>query len=285
MIAAVTSTLFISSCKKDKDDVTLPPIGGYNNSDEIAATNLVAKWSFENNIDDSKASVTGGSSSNISYIAGAKGQAWKGSIDGYSVFTNPGTLLPALQSVTVAFWVNTTIHTDGAKGLFVLSDTSSWIGNLFVLQESGIIGEDSVRFKFKFDNWDAPSWKEQWIDLSGQYKVAAITGKWAHLAFSYDGITSKFYAYVNGVKMVLPDSFTNRYGSDPLTGGTALGNLKFQAATKFVFGAYQNMVGVGGAPDAWMKNYDGGLDEFRIYNKSLSDTDVNSLYELEKAGR
>ncbi len=282
--ATVSSSLFFTSCD-EKEDVTLPPIGGYDTSDDIAPSNLIAKWSFENTTDDAKASVTGGSSSNTSFATGAKGQAWKGSSDGYTVFDNPGTLLPAVQSISVAFWVNTINHTDGAEALFMLTNTGSWIGNLFVLQESGTDGIDSVRFKFKFDNWDAPSWKEQWIELGGEYRIPGIIGKWAHLVFTYDGTTSKFYAYLNGVKLELPDNFTNRYGSDPDAGGTGLGNIKFQNATKFVFGAYQNMVGVGGAPDGWMKNFDGSLDEFRIYNKALSDTDINSLYELEKAGR
>jgi hypothetical protein len=63
-----------------------------------------------------------------------------------------------------------------------------------------------------------------------------------------------------------------------------LGNLAFKNATKFVFGCYkQNLPG--GAPDSWMKNYDGGLDEFRIYSKALADADVKALYDLEKAGK
>jgi hypothetical protein len=285
MAVVVIATVSISACKKDKKDVVIPPIGGYNNSDEIAASNMVAKWSFENNTDDAKASVTVCTSSNTSFFAGAKGQAWKGSTDGYTLFSNAGTLLPALQSFTVAFWINTNIHAEGAQGLFMLSDSLSWIGNLFVTQEPGIIGVDSVFFKIKFDNWDAPSWKEQWIALDGKYKVPAITGKWAHLAFSYDGTTSKFAAFVNGVKMVLPSNFTDRFGSDPAAGGVSLGNMKFHAATKFIFGTYQSTFGIGGNPQSWMANYDGGLDEFRIYNKALTDTDVNSLYELEKAGR
>ena len=34
-----------------------------------------------------------------------------------------------------------------------------------------------------------------------------------------------------------------------------------------------------------MMNYDGGLDEFRMYNKALADADVKALYDLEKAGK
>ncbi|NBX65083.1 MAG: LamG domain-containing protein, partial [Bacteroidetes bacterium] len=55
-------------------------------------------------------------------------------------------------------------------------------------------------------------------------------------------------------------------------------------ATKFVFGCYKQSL-PGGTPDAWMKNYDGGLDEFRIYSKALADADVKALYDLEKAGK
>jgi hypothetical protein len=36
-----------------------------------------------------------------------------------------------------------------------------------------------------------------------------------------------------------------------------------------------------GAPDGWMLNYTGLMDEFRIYN-TLSDNEVVALYKLEK---
>lgn len=282
---AIFSLLLVSCNDDNPEDITLPSIGGYDSSDAIASDNLIAKFSFENNVDDAQGNTTGGTSTNTSFVDGAKGKAWQGSTDGYTVYDTPGAKLTGLQSFTVAFWINTTIHTDGAEALFMLANTSSWIGNFFILQEAGTEGVDSVRFKVKFDNWNAAVWKEQWIDLSGAYMIPGITGKWAHLAFSYDGATSKFYAYLNGAKFELIDDITNRYQDDPNSGGAALGNLNFVDATKFVFGAYQNMVGIGNEPDAWMKNFDGQLDEFRIYDKALIDTDINALYELEKAGR
>ena len=63
-----------------------------------------------------------------------------------------------------------------------------------------------------------------------------------------------------------------------------MGALAFKNATKFVFGCYKQSL-PGGTPDAWVKNYDGGLDEFRIYSKALADADVKALYDLEKAGK
>jgi hypothetical protein len=37
--------VFSASCNND-DDPDLPPIGGYNNSNEVAAANLVAQWTL-----------------------------------------------------------------------------------------------------------------------------------------------------------------------------------------------------------------------------------------------
>lgn len=282
--AAITALLVVAvSCKKDKDDIDLPPIGGYDNSDDIASDNLVAKFSFEDNINDQQDNVLGGSSTNTTYETGVKGKAWKGSASGITIFDTPGSRLAGLQSFTVAFWINTSVHTDGAEGVFMLDCSSNWIGNLFLLQESGTEGIDSIRFKFKFDNWDASSWKEQWIDFTGEYRFKGLTDTWVHLAFTYDGSSSKFYVYQDGVKRELSADYSDRWESDPGAGGAPLGNASFKDVNNFIFGAYQNMIG--GNPDAWMKYYDGMLDEFRIYDKALVDSDVDALYQLEKDGR
>ena len=38
-------------------------------------------------------------------------------------------------------------------------------------------------------------------------------------------------------------------------------------------------------PEPWMLNYTGKLDEFRIYNKALSEIEINALVTLERQGR
>ena len=43
----------LSSCDDD-DDIVLPPIGGYNSSDEIGAANLQGYWGFEGNGNEAK---------------------------------------------------------------------------------------------------------------------------------------------------------------------------------------------------------------------------------------
>ncbi len=284
LMTGIAFTMFASSCGDDNTDENINN-GGYATSDEVAASNLVAKFSFENDVTDAKGNIQGGSANGTSFVAGAKGQALLGASSGYVLYDNVGSAITGLQSVTISTWVKTANHTDGAESWFQLLNDSNWIGNLFILQESGKTGNDSVRLKFTVNNWNAPAWKEQWIDLGGDANRMVIgNDAWHHVVCSYDAATSKAAMYVDGVKMNLPASLTDRYGDDPTKGGAPLGALAFKNATKFVFGCYKQSL-PGSTPDAWMKNYDGGLDEFRMYNKALADADVKALYDLEKAGK
>lgn len=285
-IAAIAASAVLSSCSKDKTDTTLPPIGGYNSSDEIASSNLLAKFSFEGNVTDAKGNITGGAATGTSFTTGKVGNAWKGANGGYVLYTTVSDAIKSMKSVTISCWMNTVQHTDGAKSIFQLTNDSNWIGNLFFLQESGVVGNDSLHIKFTVNKWDAPAWKEQWVDVNNENRLTGVVGKWTHMVLSYDATSSMAAIYVDGVKKVLPESLTKRWGDDPTKGGLALGELKFQYANKFVFGCYkQHLPGSPTQPDGWMKYYDGGLDEFRIYNKALADADVAALFALESAGR
>jgi hypothetical protein len=286
LAACAVLALNLSSCSDDAtNDSGTAPIGGYNTSDEIASGNLVAKFSFEDNVTDAKGNITGGNATGTSFVAGAKGKAWQGATAGYVLYTSVGSKITAMQSTTISSWVKTSAHADGAESWFQLLNDSNWIGNLFILQESGAAGNDSTRIKFTVNNWNATAWKEQWTDLgTGANRMKIGNDAWHHVVCSYDASTSKVAMYVDGVKMNLPASVTDKFQDDPAKGGAPLGALAFKNATKFVFGCYKQHL-PGGTPDAWMKNYDGGLDEFRIYDKALADSDVSALYQLEKAGR
>lgn len=284
LLFAAALTFSIASCDDDDDDDDDNTAGGYSASDQVGAANLVAKFSFENNVDDAKGNITGGTASGTSFIAGAKGQAFKGSSNGYVLYTGVNSAISGLKSLTISSWVKTSAHTDGAESWFQLLNDSNWIGNLFLLQESGAVGNDSTRIKFTMNNWNATAWKEQWTELANENRIKIGNDEWHHVVCSYDAATSKLAVYVDGYKRNLPAGVTDKFQDDPTKGGAPLGNLAFKNATKFVFGCYkQNLPG--GSPDAWMKNYDGGLDEFRIYSKALADADVKALYELEKDGK
>ena len=119
------------------------------------------------------------------------------------------------------------------------------------------------------NNWNATAWKEQWTDLGSANRIKIGNDAWHHVVCSYDASTSKVAMYVDGVKLNLPASITDKFQDDPAKGGAPLGALAFKNATKFVFGCYKQSL-PGGTPDA--------------YDKALADADVNALYQLEKAG-
>ena len=72
----LASTLFVG-CEDSIDKVNSPipyeSIGGYENSDDVAAAHLVSKFSFDGNIADSKNSITDGTGTNVTYETGIKG--------------------------------------------------------------------------------------------------------------------------------------------------------------------------------------------------------------------
>ena len=288
LFAASTAALLafnLQCCTKEpEDDLGGGGNGAYTKSDDISPSNLVAKFSFEDAITDAKGNISGESSNSITYGTGIKGKAYQGDIAGYALYSNISPAISGLQSFTVATWVKTTNHTDGAESWFQVLNDSNWIGNLFVIQESGAEGNDSVRIKLTFNKWDAPSWKEQWVDMNGNNRLIIGNNEWQHFTATYDAISSKFLVYINGKLQAMTDDVSNRFGDDPANGGGPLGPLKFKGATRFVFGCYNNHL-PGNTPDPWMKHFDGGLDEFRIYNKALSSSDVESLHDLEKQGK
>ena len=73
--------------------------------------------------------------------------------------------------------------------------------------------------------------------------------------------------------------------SEP-NGTNPLGAITFTDEQKLVIGGYQQHLGAPWNPaDSWMLHYTGQLDEFRIFNKALTDAEINALFKLEALGR
>ena len=308
LISAAT----ITSCSKDDDDTdpVLPPIGGYSSSDSVAASNLVAKWSFENSLVESKNNIAG-TGTNVNYSAGKKGQGWQGSSTqaSYAVYNTPSSWAAGLTSYSIAFWVNTDsmklpqaapTQGYGAQGLMAIVDEAGFWGgaNLFFENRDASHG-DSLRLKLLIRNTrTGVIWQDQgpivWIPNS--------LNKWIHVALTYDAGTSRFSAYVDGVlggKMEVPygpasGGTYNQYANDPgglanPNGAAIYGPIQLPASTKVVLGSHQftttPALNTGGTQQPWATTYAGKMDEMRIYKSALSASDVSALYQLEAAGR
>lgn len=270
----ILSTGFLSCTDKDgiNDYRPIRPIGGYASSSEIAPAALVAKWSFDGSVIDSVNKLNG-TATNVNFVPGRKGQALKGSSNGFVSYPTPGGAITDLESFTIAMWINTDKHDGGAQSVFMLPRTSDFWGNMFMLIEGNNTSSDSMLVKFHFNG--------QWAELTNANRLPSMYGAWKHLAFTYNANTSKFNVFLNGMKRTLPASITDR-----MSGGNPLGPLNFTDVSKLIIGGFQQHLGAPwNNPDGWMLNYTGMLDEFRIFNTVLSDSDINSLYKLEALGR
>jgi hypothetical protein len=303
----------VASCSDD-DDPALPPIGGYNSSDEVAATNNVAKWSFDNTLTESKSNLTG-TSTNTAFTTGAKGQAYEGSSTQarYAIY-NVSPSVQSMSSMSLSFWIKaprnennpdpTPVQGKGVQGIFSLTDQNSFWGgiNLFVEnnERNGVQNTDTLKLKLLLENKRAGV---VWGTQAPEFLVPGSVDQWVHVVFSYDATNGRIVVYKNGAKGGT-GSLTGPYGpfngenvlyaNDP---GAATGNpnaapiygaLQFAPAQKMVIGALQLSTNpsLGGASaPSWATTFRGLLDEFRIYNKALSSSEVESLYQLEAAGR
>jgi hypothetical protein len=272
----VTIILFFTSCQKKFDPKSYAPIqsfGGFGSSSEVAPSNLVGHWSFENSLIDSVSS-TVGNGVGTSFTNGIKGQALQGANSAYFI-TTPSTAVKSLQSMTISLWVNTPQNTTGTYGLVSLSNTNDFWGNIDLFFENGS-SPTNAQLKAHIENWTSPNTDhDTWL---GAYGIGAVWSKWTHIALTYDAGTSSFNYYVNGSSIL---------ASPVVNAGN--GNLTFQNATALIFGTMQfnatPSLGTAGGAQPWASYVPGAIDEVRIYNKALVAADIKALYQLEKLGK
>jgi Concanavalin A-like lectin/glucanases superfamily len=177
-------------------------------------------------------------------------------------------------SITVAYWVKHSPATDGEPEFhFSLPSTDFWHESaMFLLVEKG--GPDpsnstTSQMACTF------AVQDNWVEFRGANRLPnVLDGNWHHLVFVYDETTSKVTAYVDGVAKTYTGS-----GNVLAPGGTPLGALQFKNVSNFVLGGWnRHVAGAGGAQDAWIHAFSGSMDQFRLYGKALTASEVLALY-------
>lgn len=313
MIASLFTSCAGDSIDNANNPVAYAAIGGYENSDAVASGNLVAKYSFENNLTDKVGNILNASPTNVKYTPGAKGNAYQGSSDEMRYFIgNVGIPITGLNSFTIAFWMNSAGTVDpaipgqgkGAQGIFsIVRPTEFWGGiNVFLENPDGS-KPDRLRLKLGVENGrSGVQWGGQGVIMN----IDNSKNTWIHVVFAYDSKTSTVRCYKNGDPAVNLDGFafspaggaTNGsakwFAQDP--GGAnnpnnapGYGDFKMVGTNgKVVFGshAFETMPPLNnGSQQDWATSYAGLLDEFRIYSSALSGAEVSAIYKLEKDGR
>lgn len=296
-LMAASGAMLTSCGDDDSGSAPLPPIGGYNNADEVASSDLVAHWPLNG---DGKERISGtdfNGSQGVSWEAGPKGQAVK-LTNGFMKYPSIAALTQTMNAFTISAWVKVNNNKVGDVGtastIFTMARPNDWQGNIFLYAETGQRPNmmpngtinDSLVFKGGFRSstsggeiYENIVKLEPWMIednnvTPGKHVANAnkVAGQWAHAVFTWDGATNKLLIYSNGMKINNP-AFEVR--------GTNT-NIVFDTPTYPMIGAFSNWETT---TDSWNKPMTGSVDEIRIYKKALSAADIGFLYELEKAGR
>lgn len=280
MVAFFVLAGFMSSCNKDDNS-------GNNNGNKvdpgtIATSNLIAYFPFDSE-PTAGSSVSNSTSitfvrkvGNVTFVPGRRGNAYQGnSAESYLEYdVAPGSPFASMQEFTIATWIKTPVTTTGAAKIFSLNGGDVFMGNLALIQESQATG-DSVDMKVYLFDSASPDWKGQDIRMN---KKEFTNDKWFHFAAVYRMSTSTLELYANGKRVASQVKYAGPVpttGNQPLLEGITLGS----DMSKIYFGAWPQQIA--GTPESWMTYFKGMIDEFRIYNKALTDQELTDLYNAE----
>jgi len=277
----------------DDDDIVLPDINGYPNSDAVASANLVAYWSLDGTGSESKTGTAPTAIVNATFTPGVKGQAVTLN-GGYLYYANALGTLVTNQPFSLSAWVQVT--NNGLNGgttppnnhpysYFQSAIPGQLFGNLTAMVEAGqyAIASDTMVVKSIYKDFNGGT-----QDNLNNYGVAgtdfqivkkAGTSQWVHIVTTYNpaggtGAQSIFQIYADSV-MVSNKNFENR--------GT--NSFKYTAGEVIIGGWYNNIPTKTVSADTWTQPFKGSIDEVRMYNKLLTRDEITALYNLGKAGR
>jgi hypothetical protein len=241
------------------------PVNGYNKSSQVAAANLAAYWAFNGGYSDSVSHTAGtpNHASAISFVTGKIGQAVQIASPGY-INSNITSTIANLKSFTMVCWIK--------QPASLATGPTTYMP--FSLNQAGYSWEQT-KFFMLFNNGDNASnsygkicLMDQWFD-QGQVWPRMLDGNWHQMAISYDGVIGALRVYIDGV--LLSQSSTASFAPQ----------ANFGSADSFTLGGPSDATN---AANGWMNSLSGILDEFRVFNKTLTLSEIQSLYALQSHG-
>lgn len=168
-------------------------------------------------------------------------------------------------SCAISLWVNNTVNPN-TELYFSLTDKDYWHNSsAFLLVEHAAI--DKCTFKFAL--------MDHWVEYTNQsFTKPLFDGNWHHLVFSYDETNSKLSIYFDGSEVATPGTS----GTFTTSTGAPEGALDLVSSANLIVGGWNKQAGVDGPTDDWIKGFSGKMDQFRLYGKALSATEVLALY-------
>ena len=255
--------LAVSGCQKMEQ----PALGDYPQDTNPPGGPLQFYAAFDGkSVDSIRANF--GVDKNVTYVEGVNGKAMSATANGYVVFPSTNDFKKA-SSFTVAFWMKKAGPnpagggTSFAFGLGTQKDIWTRQDMFLLFEDAGQSTAELAAAKFYMN--------DQWFEFVGDKRLPnVLNGQWHQLVFSFDQATSMLSSYLDGapVNTVPPD-----FGKFKNNGG----KTDFSKVSGVVVGGPGHYA-VGKTPDGWMGNFNGSIDQFRLYSTALTAAEVATLY-------
>ena len=215
---------------------------------ELATKRLVGHWPLDNNYDDIAGGNHGEPNNVMTFVPGIEEDSQALQFNGIdNLVTIPAEALSEIYNrITISLWLFGGESQPSQDTVFEAYDDEA-------VRVLGTHNPWSGTVYFDAGNPDAEYDRINKVAVESEYK-----GQWNHWVYTKDAVTADMKLYLNGL---LWHSGTGR--NEPMYG-----------ATNFVLGT--------GVTDG--QQYDGIMDDIRLYNYALDSTDVAMLYADVRGG-
>ena len=278
LLLAAMAMIAIVSCNKPDDEKEKE-----SQTPEVktAAENLVAHFSFEaNETPGTGISMVESKGSASMDAAGYIGKGWTNTsgtntTQAYTKYalaaTNPFT---GLTDMTFTAWIK--LKEECSKGAILSVNGSgidwpafiAYFDNTRVPEETGV-KEQQVNGRVVLHDAEG---NEQNIWLDTYDAAFAKYGNWFQFAFTYTAATGAWALYVDGVKVKDAE-----FGPKLPIGGFVTGNTN-----ALYVGGWASFI-EGASSESWQSFFAGSIDEVRIFNKALTEAELQALRKEEVA--
>ena len=273
IFCSLLTIVFYSCQKMDKPDYgeyltdSNPPGGPLNFYVAFDGTSTDA---LRNAVDSIRASFP--ADNPLASVAGISGKAMKGEAKKFIKYAKPNDWALKAASFAIAFWAKgdgQTLNNSGTNGpeaVFAFGsahNANDWPNTTFLIFEG-----DNAKCALKFYVYSKAG--DKWFTWEGANTIAGIRdNQWRHYVFSYNAENSTMTLYINGVANPNTSVWAGH-------GGINIDNNKI---TELRIGRGPRNDGDVDGAGGWMQSsWKGELDQFRMYSKALTASEVMSLY-------
>lgn len=249
---------------KEKEEIIDP--------DTIAIENLIAYFPFEGSPVDLVGGLEPSKEASVAYVGGKTGKAYKGLDNSYLVYDIPETSKLRLleKGFTITSWIRGPKATDSiriqilriVKYNFPIKNSLSWQQEKLPKDKQGMF------FQWSFGGNDTTYRINKNRDDSVNIKFPSDT--WMHIIMTCDIDSKTVNVYKDGARIeALSHKITDM-------------NLNFQYSDKLIIGNRLSLIEKITIKDK-IGYFKGNLDELRIYDRGLTEKEVELLYKAEKS--